>query len=491
MRITFKHFSLSSLILTGLCCISAVQAQTANAYVLDGNPTGLTAYMGNVTFANGSYSGSAWGNAASVTGTAVFKFKWEQNPAQPEPPPLSAIVRVEASSMVRDYTTIGSYSNGYQSWNLVGQLGGASASEYFVKESPGNSFEVSVPIHATTGGVAGVSALASVKVTAVPVAASVSGVTWHGEIGQPKTARILIGQKAVGALTTGGHPVTNSVWTVPGTTFKDYDPTLLPATPSGAPNQLINMTASDWQVPAPTWYWTAAADEILKPKVAATVSFPSNQYKPQSAQVTDEFTVTVMRPISNVRQIWVNGSKPVLTSKSFGSADPWRNWLNVETSCDSREGTVALPSGFQAGGEYFFTQIITSSRRQWVDLQNTPPHNEIPKDEVLTQALDAEFTYPFAKRSYPIGERADFEDYPAQHSKRIPLDVNDQFKTWIMFIPPGAGSKPVPVMQSTWYWTAVVQAPYSPGDRLGEHSSTAWQAASDHPGWKTVKTIQN
>lgn len=491
MIITFKHFSLISLILTGLCCISAVQAQTANAYVLDGNPTGLTANMGSVTFANGSYSGSAWGNAASVTGTAVFKFKWEQNPAQPEPPPLAAIVRIEANSMVRDYTTIGFYSNGFQSWSLVGQLGGASASEYIVKESPGTSFQVSVPIHAMTGGVAGVSALASVKVTAVPVAVSVSGVTWHGETGQPKTARILIGQRAVGALSAAGHPVTNSVWTVPGTTFKDYDPTLLPATPNGNPNQLINMAPSDWQVPAPTWYWTAAADETLKPKVVATVSFPSNQYKPTSAQVSDECTLTVMRPISDVRDLYLSGTKPVLTSKSFGSNDPWRNWLNVETICDTRNGTVELPNGFQTGGEYFFTQVIISSRRKWIDLQNTAPHNEVPKDEDLRQALDAQFKYPFAQDSYNIGVRANFEDYPAQHSKRIPLDVNDQFKTWIMFIPPGAGSKPVPVMTATWYWTAAVQTPYSSGDRLGAHGSTEWQATGDHPGWKSVRTIQN
>ena len=202
---------------------------------------------------------------ATCSGTITATFTWnDQGNSANEPPDIAVVKEVATASWIGD---IGQCANGLGSPVTPLTFGGTSSgTRYTSVESPGQSFQVTCsPLassyfseYSTTGLIGGNVSVAY-QASAHPIRIHVTGIN-------PTTNTMLIGQKLVASISTGGLPAaTNQVWNVSGSgaPFSDYQATQQSATYTG---------------------WTAPS--------TGTSSIEFYLAKPLNATITCEFDLT-------------------------------------------------------------------------------------------------------------------------------------------------------------------------------------------------------
>ena len=154
-------------------------------------------------------------------------------------------------------------------------------------------------------------------------------------------------------------------------------------------------------------------------------------------------------------------------------------------------GSVTTPSGWPAG-KWNWVQLVKSHR----EFHNTTGTHTGMGDGT-TSKLDTFYPYkpepysgnPLVAGSYPADASEHIDhDLPSEPLfGRVSIEVHETFETYLMFLPPGSGSRYVPLQQVGWVWGGIVS------------SADGWQAVtaqdqaapvnpggveySDHPQW--------
>ena len=452
-----------------------------NCYKIDGNPTGLTSNLapsGPGTWNNGVYTihGTTW-----AKGPATFKFKWHRSATQPEPPPLTAVVYIDSSAHTTDVAHQTTANNG---WESKSQVEGMGAKEYKIKANPGESFEMTI----NPSGSASMYGSIDVAVTmrAIPVVASVSGVTWivgSGTPPPPAAPHILVGQRAQSSLSVEGlsfvpnGATTNYSWVIPGTKFKKWYPEFINSSGVWQP-KLTGFPATDLTLESPYWYWKATVDTAISVLGSGLLNMPTNVYELKQVTVSDEFNLTLRVPLFNIQNLAFDypspqGGQYYLQDGSLA--------YKVFTAVRARQGSVSIPAGFSAGGQYAFVQRIESSTR-----------NGVLK---ASGTLDGTFPYPYTTQLYGAGVTANFVDGPWQSNTVLPVSADDSFTVTVIFMPGSDLAEWVPLRVGTWKWHGEIQSgatlpaagtymnlPNPPNVQ----SSTAWAKTTTHPDWTGV-----
>lgn len=146
------------------------------------------------------------------------------------------------------------------------------------------------------------------------------------------------------------------------------------------------------------------------------------------------------------------------------------------------KGTITTPSDYVTAGDYGYwnwTQLMTAFRQEknnglyWqFAVDTTTPWTVING----LQLLDG--TYPYGYFWYPSdGTQSISADLPADSFESDNAirakDIRDSFADYLMYLPPGDGSLPVPLKETDWYWEA----------HATKDASDAWSTFGEDALW--------
>jgi hypothetical protein len=434
-------------------------------------------------FSNELYTVSAGGANAFCHGPVTFKFIWDRDDAHPEPPPKTAIVKIETSATAWNGSGYGNANNGWAS--AIGPAVTMSASEYKVKSNPGESFTMTINPSASIGANGGFCS-AQVKMTAFPVEVALTNITWFipSETVQteeedpvaiegppwngppvalaPALPHILIGERTYATLSADPLAITSPFnWTITDNYFRAFSPSV-PASTYAGPTFVQTDSAS------PLWSWNVATNKLCTATGSGQVQMPNNLYNPMVATVTDSFEVNVRRPEHSLQQLKVKRVASAYTEVINGL-----NMIGVSAGVECQQGAV-FANSFPTG-KYGFSQTITSSTR-------TPPPPGWTNP--LLDCLDGGFPYPILKQEYLTTiDEAEYEDYPAHlfANGALPVTANDNFRLTVVFKANRLDAQWVPLVRTDWSWSGSTGGPYS-GPTVGP-----WIQTTEHPSWTQVR----
>jgi hypothetical protein len=453
-----------------------------NEYVLDGQPTGLTASNGgSVSFVKGAYAARALGSGANASGTATYKFKWVRSLTKPEPPPLTAVVRIETKAFAigAGPTNDVTVNNGWKTFTDKNDVS-SGATEYVVKTSPGEAFEM--PISVSASGPAEVRV--SVRMEAYKVHAAITNCKWYVSSGTTPTPHVLVGERISGSLsvnTLSFIPNTETEtfyeWTVPGTIFKNWDPFAVVRQAVQPAYDDDFTTHKDLKQASPVWYWKANATAHRTVVAQGKLNLSANKYCPKEPTVSDDFQVEVVRPKVSISQLAFTSPHAWIRDKISSST-----FAHLGVDIVAPIGSVTVPTAYSdktgSGGTYAFTQVIASWTRTLPGINNTLS---------ISHQLDGTFPYAFNRSVYAVGEQSKFYDTTSISSDSPPpLSAQGVFKVTIIYKPSSPGSCWVPLRSATWSWraNATSTGSTSSGTRYsGTRTSSKWSDTTDHPTW--------
>jgi hypothetical protein len=468
---------------------SAVVA--ANEYKLVGFPSGLTSSSGGPVLVGNLLSISAGGANAFCHGPATFTFVWNRDAAKPEPPPLTAIVKIDTLATAWDNSGYGYSNNGWES-ALPGPFVSKSASEYVVKSNPGETFTMTANPASSIGPNGGF-CTAQVEMNVIPVVVSLgANVQWwqSGVITAqteedepvavpgsppsppvfqvPYTPHIMQSALAMGSLTAGSlgfkqPPVVGAStyqWTIGEDYFLNWDPGT--TSPFSAP-VFLGPSSVEVNTANPLWKWKGTQTKPATVQATGVVMMP-NVYNPAEATVVDNFTVEVVRPTISVGPLTFDRQKPwerIVPPQSY----------QVETLANIEVGTVNQP--LQASSsKYAFAQVIKSSKRTGFFVH-----------PVIMGALDGDYPYLYRVQVYANGHESQFEDSPYQSANILPVSAEDEFDLFLMYKSDASFSSWVPLARLEWSWKAKYGG--TPSDFT--QSSSPWVPTALHPEWTSVE----
>ena len=299
--------------------------------------------------------------------------------------------------------------------------------------------------------------------------------------GQDVTARrspdVLIGEKIDPTLEIGAPPgwlppADGYTWSIPGPTFKDY----IATTELG---KVIDLGPDDVKHQSVAFYWSDATTTGVERMVyvATTINGVIYQrytrfkvYEPVSEFSVDVGVTRMGRSLPNIPHQTFGLQPPP------GSQNPGGMRFTGDVALDPVFGAVA--------GQWYVTQLITSHMYGLIGgMLHVRRHNGEPRllDSGVRYKSDTDGRYVFATGSGPQV----IPDTPYVGLERAGLtwaQRDDVFDTYLMFVPPGADSRPVPLRKTAVSWGGAVYRNPNPTD---PNFSDVWLQDFNHPWYQS------
>ncbi|MBL8064974.1 MAG: hypothetical protein JNM34_03845 [Chthonomonadaceae bacterium] len=439
----------------------------------------------SVPYGEGSfgYGGHEWSRDApgypvghglvDCAGPVTIRFTW--SPSYPgDEPPKSAVVTKQALAVWAGDG--GSAANGLGDPEETYSEGGQSyGTHYEVKSNPSWQFDITINATAhgsQVGGGPDLCAYAGVwmNVSAVPVECELYG---GKTLGGAKHFMIGQGCQAVGI--ADGFTLSNFSWFIPGMTFKDF--VIGPGQQYGHP---VYLDGTDYHLDSPHWFWR------LPNQTAQPVYFTSQCW----AGLTYVGQVTAQRNA----KVWAP-ENPDSDTDSIEDPNYFQNgYPNFTVHLGPYHSDT--PPGITLVGHAKTPEFMREGNDwgnvTWGQLTKIDDHSSNRDIDVPNFVLDNEWYYPYASLAMANGEVvSQMEDSPT-----FPLngatwfDVNEEFESYLVYIPPGNDVCHVNLMRCWWGWLsngsrANIFIPFSPdppsGFRLADH-----QPWTSHAEWSDV-----
>ena len=501
---TLSWAALTSLISLALCASPAAQAQgtQTDTYTVTYSG-GATTAIGSTDFPAGPYtlasapdqhvpSGNAYGGSASnhqifsgnsVTvncqGAVTATFTWNGGPNNDPAPVAGSVIVVEQVNASCNGQS-GSVSSDLPGGTSSGSSAGSqtyTATRYSVKG--GGSFTAtctptaSASSTAPPGGYSGVSVGVGYTASASPVTLTPAGTT----LDSSHNYDILVGQYCSASLS--GLPIPSGAtvsyqWSVSGTTFQTWSADTPPVGGNpynsdasyyvDGPGPLTNSTAG--------WYWNDRSQTPTSETVSctATVTPPAGQGSP--------FTVSLTKNVLVYRPSWTATGVGGYVAIRLGSGTTYEI---VATSTATQ-----LASGLKGGMN--FTATVTSPDTSLFGDGNiqlaqlctpgrsfTSANGDYTYSQNGQEGLDG--TYPYGWNvGAPLYQTDDLPGSTLQDYSVANFTMQDQFKDFIMYYPPGS-VQCVPLAQFIWSTNGYAVLPHT-----GLWSSYVTQNGSDNAG---------
>lgn len=488
----------------GICLSSALDYSVSYS---GGNwwiDTGTMHYNGPYSVGSGGWYGAGPTTPldCGVSGDITVTFTWVPGYAN-EPPPKTAIVEEAcvaqyASSPGSSGTADNSLGDavvvtpvGTDQHGVSGTYSGGDPIWHpWVKDHPGLSFSfVRAPSASvtTTGTPPGGSVGVSYQAITTPVRLTLSG---------PLTSNdgnydVLVGQGVTGTLSVGSVVPASYSWTIPGNIFKDFA-----IASDQSTGTLTPFPGSDLTIPHPHWYWAEGNSTGASKTITCTAAVVVDG---KNLSVYDSRIVRVWEPYFEMSPHIFSGVAYLsLAVDSCQTENPSTG--DPAISFEGGVGTPDLFASVQGYGQWLFAQLcnisrknsswgsplftsITTSGQYWLD--NTWGYAPDPLWE--TWPADSTATVP----DHQVTDDSPENGFIAEEDE---FKVNDKFKMYEMFLPPGTDSRWVPLAVVQWKWTAHMAAgsltgwPVAPGDPVpgSSVSITSSTTTSAHPTWTHV-----
>jgi len=417
------------------------------------------------SFYNGVYSG---GGPGSCGGQIKALFTWQSSGPDDPPPPQVLTVQTSTAALG------GGSPNGGKCADGLGnpQVGGMSQGTLYAVANSSSTVEVDCTPTASIGSGA--------SYCDVTYSAAIYPVTVNlgGGIGPSTAKRLLVGQQ-LGA-TLGAGPLTQTSWNWSasgGAPFKNY----VANDAKGVYTPLASETNSQ------------LVCNLAQPTTGASVSCTAHLAVPTGASPAAGLDVTatqafIVEKPSAMLDVFMGTVADLPTSINPTAVQLQKDYYS---SLDGRangiawKGTITTPATYVFSGDYGtwnYTQLLNAARQQknngvyWqLAVNTTTPATLINGSTVL------DGTYPYAYSWYPSnGTRAGSADSPAQgldsNTAVREYDVSDSFNDYLMYLPPGSGSLPVPLKLTNWYWNF----------QALKDATNAWSTSSKNASWGFV-----
>ena len=299
-----------------------------------------------------------------------------------------------------------------------------------------------------------------------------------GGIGPSDARKLLIGQQFSATL---GSPLTPTSWnwTVSGgSPFKnwaasDNSAVYTPLGPETGYSLVCNFAKPD----------------SVSVSCAAHLAVPSDASPSGGLDVTATQTLTTVKPSAQLSIICgIVTDLPTSTNptnvqlQQYYRYPPDGNAYGI-----AWYGLITTPAAYVTSGDYGswnWTQLITASRQEknngvyWqFAVDTTSPPTVING----TQVLDGTYPYGYfwypANGATPAPGSADSPQQSLDPSNAISeYNVTDSFKDYLMYLPPGSGSIPVPLQENDWFWHF----------QALKNASSIWSTNSKNAQWGYV-----
>ena len=454
---------------------------------------------------------SLQGVDVKASGEIKTVFTWQPNSGQTQasdPPPAWVVVEETSSAVCLGFNTPARPSSGScddglgdsQSMSVMVRYQPISCTRTRCRAMPGGlTVSLTCSPSAQATGASGV--MVSYKAAVFPITLNLTGTTPDNSGNQ----NILVGQGCTAGVSgiptdlmnnTAHPPVYN--WSVGGNTFQSWNVTYVANTSSTAKLEKgygvsTNSTAK--------WYWS----DLSGPKTvscAVTLTPPAGQ--------GSSFTVTLTSSVNLIVPAYT--ASPTAGRVQINQSLPGQSgyWLYAGAGNPSPSRgmewkvKVLTPSLFaaQTGGGWYFDQIVTPGRwrtkfgqaeKQWpidgmtgLDKAHPyppPPGSPSPPSGMLTGSFAANNTEVKSGDTPGLSADNDYTNYRVQET----------FNTYVMYVPPGNDSLPVPLHEIDWNWktngNSGVQQPdggwsnWSDSMDAGIVTSTSSAKQIVHPEW--------
>jgi len=261
------------------------------------------------------------------------------------------------------------------------------------------------------------------------------------------------------------RPVSSTVaawqWTLPGVVFKDY-------TANENTGTLTPLAATDSDGQTVRFYWADTGDGrkvVCKAKIGGqwVEGYEMLNVKNPKCKLSGKM-----------------GGKVKCDYPRFGllGDKDWKTGITLT-------GDVSVPTGFSKGIWQFVQTVVPNSWRRdnWdgkVQLFSYSKNGQSCGDGYPIGGPWNTETGPHAMQDAPFISLVTF--YWQVESKQ------DDFATYVMFRPPGEGSKWVPLKFVTWWWKGLVENAGFPADAnwslvSGDQGASSAKVTSSHPQW--------
>ena len=389
-----------------------------------------------------------------------------------------------------------------------GQSGGSGpvGAYYSVQQNPGWEFSVtcnptvslSASSSANSGGGGSVQVVYSAS--ASPVTIGLTGVITDSS----GKSHVLVGQ-GVTAVLNAPLPSMGYSWSIQGgNPFKDYEVGKAGDAPS-QPSQAVYtpLGAKDLALPTPHWYYakpdtsTISCTALLVVPLGALPFFPlpvsvSTQCVVDGPMVAQPVitigTMQLMTPVNGPLELW-GALDPINHHQPFGT------WWEEQVTTPDPYATQ------QGGGGWNFTQLVNVSvsiTYQDNTTLNVTTNGAYWLDNTFGYAPEAPNTYSAApvapgKPAAPQ-ENGDAPEIIFGHSAQtgspcVSASLNDAFKTYVLYLPPGNDVKWVALWM--WTWSCRGQADYDTltGSWLLSNTNAQFQQPTAYPSQPTWNAI--
>jgi len=435
---------------------------TSNSYYV-----GSAGYAG---YSSGGCNADSQGHATSVTLTAsgplTATFTWQ--PAYPgEPPPASVIIYQDCQAALTNNRYAGICN---ASSVCTDGLGGSATLPFTGMQAATESYKYSVGTVGSDGTVSvSCSPSAAYNMSCYPAfgsyaagAASISytaaaypvTVNLTGGIGLSTTKHLLIGQQLTATLSSG--PLTQTSWSwgaSGGEPFKNYT----------ASDSSATYTPLGYETGSQLICYFSQPSSSASVSCTAHLAVPTGSSPASGLDVTATQSLTIEKP-SAVLDVSCGSVTDLPTATNPTGVQLQQIYTYPQSGSAegiSWSGTITTPAAYVTSGNYGswnWTQLITAQRQQknngvyWQFAVNTTTPATIING---MSVLDG--NYPYGYFWYPsngvAAGNADSPYQPLDASTAIrEYDVSDSFNDYLMYLPPGSGSLPVPMKRSSWYW---------------------------------------
>ena len=408
----------------------------ASGKVIARSPTysgGAATYYGSshpYGFSNGTYSGSGPGTCG---GQIKALFTWK--PDYPGDLPPTQVITVQTSTAALGG---GSPTGGLCADGLGDpQIGGMSTGTKYAVANSSSTVAVSCTPTASIGSGSSY-CYVIYTATVYPVTVNLNGALADGN----HLLNMLVGQQCEGILNAGPCVLSNFQWTVPGVTFDHFY-----VSSNQAQGYPVFIDTSEWAKANPFWHWSSSGSYSVSATAQASINGQS------LGSVSAQKNITVVTP-------------PQVVVSTPGSASFFETTNGEVTGIQAGpsggagidiSATVTTPNPFaQFGyyGSYYYIQLFHEVRAiksgsfpipfitNGFVLDNQDPYNG-------SQNANAPDTVK--PISFPMS------DAPDQGISGFNgVNIADEFKVYIMYLPPSNGldQQPVPIHEIQWNWTA-------------------------------------
>ena len=302
----------------------------------------------------------------------------------------------------------------------------------------------------------------STQATTKPATNVIVHLTFGGNVVDDiKAGDRLIGQDiAATATVQSPYPNPTYAWTADGKSYKDYTLGSAPSDPVLTPLAQSDLNQSNIDL-----FWTDPGQKNLS--CIVTVNGGSH---------TRKTFFNIEKPTSTLNTQTAGSIAVGQTANADGSAGDWSEFVGPNSPALTATGSVQQPTGF-AQGTWAFLQVVTSfdhihgGGKSYYDFDNSSPYLDtsfplpganmigsggnslIPTDRLSYSFID----YPNSdlSKTYTISNlKGDGTSGENADTVIDGLTRSDSYDLYMMYLPPGASSRWVPLKKVHWSWAA-------------------------------------